>query len=217
MLGARQGKTHGYRPSKGSFLNLLLCDYVILTNLTAVFGFNETGDRRELVQILARFSLLMLRAKALTPRIVEQIWGSNPIVQRNLSGTQGNLALTRRRLISMAIVANNTFHLWLSTLFNGATIIPSENLAHVLLRVRDILNLVGNNIFAIYVREPLPTGQDCIDILLNNLQSSSVNPTSTTLEDVIVSWFSDLLLSCDQATDDTGIDNQIFQAYGLSP
>jgi hypothetical protein len=116
----------------------------------------------------------------------------------------------------MAIVANNIFHLWLSTLFNGATIILSESLAHVPPGVRDILNLVRNNISTIYVREPLPAGQDCIDILLNNLQSSSVNPTSTTFEDVIVSWFSDILFGCDQATNKTEIDNQISRAYGLS-
>ena len=84
-------------------------------------------------------------------------------------------------------------------------------------RVRDILTLVGNNTSAIYVREPLPDGQDHIDILLNNLRSSSVDPSSLTFEDIIVSWFSDLLLGCNQANDDTGVDNQIFQAYGLLP
>jgi len=37
VLGARQGATHGNRPSEGFFVNLLLCDYVCLTNLTAIF------------------------------------------------------------------------------------------------------------------------------------------------------------------------------------
>ena len=159
----------------------------------------------------------MLGSKALTPRIVERVWGSNPVVQRNLGGTRGDLALTRRRLISMAIVANITFHLWLTMLFNGNTIVPHESLTHVPPGVRDILTLVGNNTSAIYVREPLPDGQDHIDILLNNLRSSSVDPSSLTFEDIIVSWFSDLLLGCNQANDDTGVDNQIFQAYGLLP
>jgi hypothetical protein len=80
VLGARHGKTHAIRPSEGSLVNLLLSDYVVLTNLTAVFGLNEDGDRCELARILACFSLLMLGAKALTPRIVEQVWGSNPTV-----------------------------------------------------------------------------------------------------------------------------------------
>ncbi len=93
----------------------------------------------------------------------------------------------------MAIVANNTFHLWLTTLFNGNTIVPHESLALVPPGVRDILTLVGNNTSAIYVRESLPDGQDRIDILLDNLRSNSVDPSSLTLEDIMVSWFSDLL------------------------
>ena len=93
-------------------------------------------------------------------------------------------------------------------LFNGATIIPSsESLAHEPLGIGDILNLVGNNTSAIYVLKPLPAGQDRINIILNNLWSSSTNPTSTTFEDIVISWFLDLLVGCDQATDNTGVDN----------
>jgi hypothetical protein len=140
VLGVRPGKTHGNRPSKDLFINLLLCDYVVLTNLTAVFVLNETSDRCGLAQILACLSLLMLGAKALTQRIIEQVCGSNPIVRKNLSGSQGNLALTRQRLISMAVIANNTFHFWLTTYFNKATmIVPSESLVHVPPGIRDIL------------------------------------------------------------------------------
>ncbi len=216
MLGVRPGRTHDNWPSKDLFVNLLLCDYVVLTNLTAVFALNETSDRRGLAQILTRFSLLMLGVKALTQRIIEQVWGSNPIVRKNLGGSRGDLALTRRHLISMAIVSNNTFHLWLTTYFNKATmIIPSESLVHVPPGVRDILQLVESDASAIHVRKPLPAGQDCIDILLHNLWSSSINPTSINFEDIIVSWYLDLLLDYSQATDETGVDNQIFHAYGL--
>jgi hypothetical protein len=218
MLGVRPGRTHGDQPREDSFVNLLLCDYVVLTNLTAVFALNETSDSRGLAQILACFSLLMLGAKALTQRIIERVWGSNPIVRKNLGDSQGNLALTRQRLISMAVVANNTFQLWLTMYFNKATmVVPSECLAHVPPGVRDILQLVKSDASAIYVRKPLPAGQDCIDILLHNLWSSSIDPTSINFEDIVVSWYSDLLLDYDQATDETGVDNQIFHAYGLIP
>ncbi len=81
VLGVCPGRMHGNRPSKDLFVNLLLCDYVVLTNLIAVFALNETSNRRGLAQILTRFSLLMLGAKALTQRIIEQVWGSNPIPQ----------------------------------------------------------------------------------------------------------------------------------------
>ena len=124
-------RTRGEKPNDDSFLNMLLCDYVCLTNLSAFFRLNEEGARREIARILARFSLLMLGAKALTPRIVERVWGSNPTVRKNLGGTRGDLALIRRRLISLAVIANNTFHLWLTTFFDGAMIIPPEGLVHV--------------------------------------------------------------------------------------
>ena len=122
----------------------------------------------------------------------------------------------------MSVAANNTVHLQVTTLVNGTTIVPPESLDHVPPGVQDTLNLVRNNTSAIYVYEPLPAGQDPagqdrIDILLNNLRSSSIDPTSITFEDIAFSWFSDLLLGRDHATHETRVDNQIFQAYGLVP
>jgi hypothetical protein len=96
VLRTRTGATYySEKPSDGSFINMLLCDYVYLTNLSAFFRLNEEGTRQEISRILARFSLLMLGAKALTPRIIERVWGSNSIVRQNLGGTRGDLALTR--------------------------------------------------------------------------------------------------------------------------
>ena len=158
----------------------------------------------------------MLGAKALSPRIIERVWGSNPTVRRNLGGTRGDLALIRRRLIFLAVVANNTFHLWLTTSFNDARIIPPESLDHLPPGVRDILTIVRNAASATYVREPLHDGQDCINILLDNLRSSTTDPPLITFEDILVSWFQELLLGDSQANDETGIDNRILQAYGFT-
>ena len=95
-------------------------------------------------------------------------------------------------------------------------IIPPEGLAHAPPGIRDILTIVGNAASAIYVRKPLHNRQDCIDILLDNLRSSTINPPSLTFEDIVVSWYKDLLLDDSNATDKTGINNQIFQAYGFT-
>jgi hypothetical protein len=160
----------------------------------------------------------MLGAKALTPKFIEQVWGTNPIIQKNLGGSRGDLALTQHSLISMAVVANNTLQLWLTTYFYKATkIVTPESLHHILPVVQDILQLVEDNAPAIYVPKPIPTGQDCIDTLLHNLRSSSIDPTSINFEDTIVCWYLDLQLGCDQATDQTGVDNQCFITYGLTP
>ena len=217
VLCTRKSALHygGYQ-SESAFLNTLLCDFVCLTNLSVLFRFDENGTRQDIAQILARFSLLMLGAEALTPRIVERVWGSNPTTRRNLGGPRGDLALIRRRLISLAVVANNMFHLWLTTPFNDTMIIPTEGLIHVPPGMRDILAIVKDNTSAIYVREPLHDGQNRINILLNNLRSNSTDPSSLPFEDIVVSWFKDLLLGDDQANDQTGVDNRIFQAYGYT-
>jgi hypothetical protein len=132
VLGLRPAKQHETEPSKRSLLNMLLLvtepsersllnmlleDFVVISNLTDVFALDEPDDRCTLTRRLARFSLLLLGADALTPKIVARVWGENEVVRRNLGGPRGDLALVRRRLILLASVANNTFHLWLTTSF----------------------------------------------------------------------------------------------------
>jgi hypothetical protein len=99
-------------------------------------------------------------AEALTPKIIAKVWGQNDMIRHNLGGPHGNLDLTRCQLISLACVANNTFHLWLTTTFNGSMIIPDKALQHLPLDMRDILHLIKQNAAAIYVCKPLHSGQD---------------------------------------------------------
>ena len=143
------------------------------------------------------------------------MWGENEVVRRNLGGPRGDLAIVRRRLISLASVANNTFHLWLTTTFNGGVIIPLDTLQHLPSGVRDILQLVALPAAAIYVREPLPSGQDRINVLQNNLCQKLHDPSSFNFNDIIVGWYRDLLLRGNHSTDSTGVENHLFAAYGL--
>ena len=86
VLGLCPTKQHGTAPSERSLLNMLLEDFVVISNLAAVFALDEPGDRRTLVRRLARFSLLLLGSDALTPRIVRRVWGENEVNRRNLGG-----------------------------------------------------------------------------------------------------------------------------------
>jgi hypothetical protein len=70
VLGLRPDKNHGTKQSKSFFVNMLLEDFVSLTNLTAVFALNEPTDRKMLACILARFAILFLGADALAPTII---------------------------------------------------------------------------------------------------------------------------------------------------
>ena len=215
VFGLSPGKQHGTEPSECSLLNMLLEDFVAISNLTAVFALDEPDDRRTLARRLARLSLLLLGADALTPNIVTKVWGENEVVRRNLGGPRGDLALVHRRLISLASVANNTFHLWLTTTINGGTIIPSDALQHLPPGMRDIFQLISLNDAAIYVREPLHPGQDRIHILQQNLRQHPHTPLSNNFEDTIAGWYCDLLLNGNHSTDSTGVENHIFAAYGL--
>jgi hypothetical protein len=53
VLGVHPGKMHGDQPSNGSFVNMLLCNFMILTNLNAVFALDKPDNQRGLAQILA--------------------------------------------------------------------------------------------------------------------------------------------------------------------
>ena len=98
------------------------------------------------------------------------------MIRRNLGGPRGNLDLTRRGLISLACVANNTVHLWLTTTFNGSMITPDEALQHLVPVMRDILHLIKQNAAANYVRKPLYSRQDQINIFQNNQRQHQLTP-----------------------------------------
>ncbi len=54
VLGLRPGLQHGTRQTGSSLLNMLLDNFVTLTNLTAVYLLDEPTDKRALACILAR-------------------------------------------------------------------------------------------------------------------------------------------------------------------
>jgi hypothetical protein len=48
VLGLHPGETHGTKQGNCSFINMLLEDFISLTNLTNVFPLNEPLDRKAL-------------------------------------------------------------------------------------------------------------------------------------------------------------------------
>jgi hypothetical protein len=84
VLCLRPGKMHGSNQSDSSFINMLLEDFVSISNFTAVFALNEPTDWRALACILAHFSILHLGTDAFTPLIIEKVWGQNKVSHCNL-------------------------------------------------------------------------------------------------------------------------------------
>jgi hypothetical protein len=151
VLSLLPGLQNGTRRSECSFLN----DFVTLTNLNAVLLLDESTDKHAITQITAYFSLLMLGADALTPTIIEQVWGQVNVVRHNLGGPKGDLDIICHCLILLAWVANNTFHLWLNTSFGNANFITTEALQHVLPGIHDIFLPVKEHTSTINVCKPL--------------------------------------------------------------
>jgi hypothetical protein len=179
------------------------------------FPLNKPSDQKALARILARFSILLLGTDVFTPTIIYQMWGQNKVVRKKMGRPRGDLALICRRLISFACIANNTYHLWLTTTFSSNTIISSETLHNRCPGVCDILLLVYCDDTAIYVRKPLPPGQDRVTILQHNLHQNLTTPISSNFNTIIASRYHDLLLSGDHFNDTTRMENHIFAAFGL--
>jgi hypothetical protein len=66
-------------------------------------------------------------------------------------------------------VANNTFHLWLTTTINGSVIIPPDALQHLSPGLRVVFHLISLNDAAIYIRVLVHTYVDTLSTLLGSL------------------------------------------------
>ncbi len=141
---------------------------------------------------------------------------SNNAIRKTLGRPRGDLALIQRCLVSLSKIAINTYHLWAITNFNNARIINDDALQCHPPGLQSIIQSLQDPNTAKYVRVPLAPGTTCINILLRNLQHSTIDPSSITFEDAAVSWYNDLLLHRRSATDTTGIKNRIFQAFDVT-
>ena len=205
-----------YKRHDHSFANMLLADYVTITNLHPVISNEIAGDRQALARALARCTLLLLGSDALTPSIIQRVWGANDTVRKNLGGPRGDLALIRRRLISLSKVTINMYHLWATIDFDNTRIINDDALRCHPPGLRNIIQTLKDLTTAEYVRAPLAPGTTRINILLTNLKHNTIDPSSINFEDTVVSWYSDLLLHGHTAADITGTANGIFQAFEVT-
>jgi hypothetical protein len=76
--------SQGFKQTNNSFLNMILGDFATITNLHPVITQEIKGDRHSLARAHAQCTLLLIGADALTPLIIEHVWGANKIIRRNL-------------------------------------------------------------------------------------------------------------------------------------
>jgi hypothetical protein len=84
----------GHKQCDRSFANMLLADFATITNLHPVLSSKIVGYQRARACALARCTLLLLGSDALTPSIIQRVWGANNTILETLGGPHGDLALT---------------------------------------------------------------------------------------------------------------------------
>ncbi len=85
----------GHKQRDRSYVNMLLTDYATITNLHPVIHNKIANDQQALACALACCTLLLLGSDALTPSIIQQVWGANNTIRTTLGGPRGDLALIR--------------------------------------------------------------------------------------------------------------------------
>jgi hypothetical protein len=60
--------------------------------------------------ILARFTLLLTGADACTPHLINSVWGEDKNAHLALGGSQGDLSLIHRKILTLSKVAINMVH-----------------------------------------------------------------------------------------------------------
>ena len=165
----------GHKQRDCSYVNMLLTDYATITNLHPVIHNKIADDRQALACALARCTLLVLGSDALTPLIIQWVWGANDTIQTTLGGPRGDLALIHRCPILLSKITINTYHLWATIDFDNARIINDDALRCHPPGLRSIIRSLQESTTTKYVCAPLAPGTARINSLLMNLWQDTID------------------------------------------
>jgi hypothetical protein len=125
--------------------------------------------------IFARLTLLLVRADACTPYIINSVWGEDDDARLALGGPHGDLSLIQRHLLTLYKVAINTVHIWLTN--PGTPILaPTSDSFNRLPSTLRRLSLHSSDKL-VFARKPVPRGTEFINLLMQNLQNHRVPNT----------------------------------------
>jgi len=123
-------RSKGHKKHDRSYVNMLLTDIAMITNLHPVIhNNNKVMDYWwALAHALACNALLLPWSDALTPSIIQRVWGANNTIWKTRGGPRGDLALIQGCLMLLSKIAINTYHMWATTDFDNAHIINDDAL-----------------------------------------------------------------------------------------
>jgi hypothetical protein len=167
-----------------------------------------------MARILARLTLLLTRADACTPNIINSVWGDNKNACLALGGPQGDLSLIRRKILALSKVAINMIHIWMTDPSMNFLAPNSTSFQQLPPTVQWLLLQTFKKI--VYAHEPVLPGITATQLLTNNLCQYFV-PDTLSFKEKAIRWYCELSLHHDKADKMTGFDNGILIAHGMCP
>lgn len=190
-------------PKDTTFQNSVL---TVLNNIITHYYLNglHEGDRRRFARELAVFTLLAFGCKGHSKTIISSAYDIQD--KATIEKHFGNISYIGQRVL-------NIIYVWLETGVINDIIIRRLPPAF-----KQMFQTIKKNKTGVTTVHDAPyNGNELTNILMNNLRESQDSPINITFEDAMCTWANDLLEYKNHmiATDDTGIENGIFAAYGI--
>ena len=176
----------------------------MLNNIISHYYLNGMleGDRRRFGRELAAFTLLAFGRSAHDKAIIKTAYNIEDKVENEKHYT--NVTYTGQGVLNILFVM-------LETGVINDTIVG--RLPSAFKQIFDAVHKQKIGVTSVY---DVPyNGNELPNILMDNLQMAQDNPINVTFESCMYTWATDFLVNYRTTTDDTGIENGIFAAYGI--
>lgn len=194
---------HLHIPKDTTLQNSVL---TLLNNIITHYYLNglQEGDRRRFARELAVFTLLAFGSKGHSKTIISSAYDVQD--RATLDKHYGNISYTGQRVL-------NILYVWLKTDVINDIIIQRLPPAF-----KQLFHAIKENKTGVTTVYDAPySGNELTNILMDNLRESQDNPMNITFEDAMCTWANEMLeyKNVFAATDDTGIENGVFAAFGI--
>ena len=113
-------------------------------------------------------------------------------------------------------VVTNHLYLWQRPSYDHEPVLTKTFIEGLPPSLADMMAIYSNDDSLTFVRQPIPSGKGVANILMQRLRESKHNPeTGASFEDKAIQWYTDFFVNHDDITDETGINNGIFAAFGI--
>jgi hypothetical protein len=197
-------------------LNVTIWNLAAINQFQLVRRCNIPGDKIEFGRLLAFCVIMFVGACATTPKIFEESIGQDPALCTEIGGERGDIAVLTRLSRCMHKVVTNHLYLWQRPSYGHEPVLTQTFIDGLPPSLIDMMAIYSDDDSLTFVRQPIPSGEGIANILMQRLRESKHNPEACAVfEDKVIQWYTDFFVNHDDITDETGIDNGIFAAFGV--